>query len=399
MNSEYKKIRNTNCYYVTSDGFVFKKTGDYTFKQVDAKSQPSNSGYVTVYFTTKLGKPSYKLIHRLVAEAFLPKPKYARNLEVNHKNGIKTDNRVSELEWNTISENQKHRYNSLKQNGVNKGRLGIKNKLSKKVIQYTLDLKYIRKWDCISDIERELGFRASGIVQTCKKKQSHCGGFIWMYDENTKEKELELKKNITKTIVKIKDFEGELWIDVIGYEGHYMVSNLGRIKSLGREIRNHKLVGTQITSDRILKKSKDKYGYIRVSFIKNKIKRSFKVHRLVAIHFIDNKKNKPFVNHINGVKDDNRISNLEWTTESENSIHNFKVLKHKGNRLGFLGKKNKNSKNVYQYSLQGKLIKKWDSVSDASRELNLTNSCISRVCNGNYTKNNYAGFIWKYNLI
>lgn len=372
------------------------KNGNIISKNIILKPRIDKDGYL-VSSLNKNGKYSTIKVHRIVAQSFIPNPDNKPN--VNHKNGIKTDNRVSELEWNTISENQKHRYNSLKQNGVNKGRLGIKNKLSKKVIQYTLDLKYIRKWDCISDIERELGFRASGIVQTCKKKQSHCGGFIWMYDENTKEKELELKKNITKTIVKIKDFEGELWIDVIGYEGHYMVSNLGRIKSLGREIRNHKLVGTQITSDRILKKSKDKYGYIRVSFIKNKIKRSFKVHRLVAIHFIDNKKNKPFVNHINGVKDDNRISNLEWTTESENSIHNFKVLKHKGNRLGFLGKKNKNSKNVYQYSLQGKLIKKWDSVSDASRELNLTNSCISRVCNGNYTKNNYAGFIWKYNLI
>lgn len=158
MNSEYKKIRNTNCYYVTSDGFVFKKTGDYTFKQVDAKSQPSNSGYVTVYFTTKLGKPSYKLIHRLVAEAFLPKPKYARNLEVNHKNGIKTDNRVENLEWVTRTVNMQKGWKNGQFANVSKAVKTKRNAMGNKVTELTdIDIRQIRHLKSEGLKNREIG--------------------------------------------------------------------------------------------------------------------------------------------------------------------------------------------------------------------------------------------------
>ena len=92
-----------------------------------------------------------------------------------------------------------------------------------------------------------------------------------------------------------------------GFEGLYEVSNLGRVKSLIRNI--------------ILKPSYDKTGYHILSLYKGKKHNTKTVHRLIAMGFIQNLENKPEVNHINGIKSDNRIENLEWATRKENVNH------------------------------------------------------------------------------
>jgi len=102
----------------------------------------------------------------------------------------------------------------------------------------------------------------------------------------------------------------EIWKDVIGYEGLYQVSNLGRIKSL----KFNKIKYLSI-------KRTNKIGYINVVLFNNLSKKSFYIHRLIAISFIPNALNKPDVNHINGIKTDNRLCNLEWTTTKENVNH------------------------------------------------------------------------------
>ena len=106
----------------------------------------------------------------------------------------------------------------------------------------------------------------------------------------------------------------EIWKDIENYEGLYQVSNLGRIKSIRKMKKQNILkLGTRNT-------------YNVINLMKNGKARSFQVHRLVAKAFIPNPENKPQVNHINGVKNDNRLENLEWVTRSENTIHAYRVL-------------------------------------------------------------------------
>jgi len=101
----------------------------------------------------------------------------------------------------------------------------------------------------------------------------------------------------------------EIFKDFTGYEGMYQVSNLGNIKSF------------KCGKIKMLKKSFNSGGYLNVTFHKNKFSTVFFVHRLVAELFIPNPENKSQVNHINGIKTDNRAENLEWNSQSENIIH------------------------------------------------------------------------------
>ena len=105
----------------------------------------------------------------------------------------------------------------------------------------------------------------------------------------------------------------EIYKDIKGYNSDYKVSNFGNVKSF----KKNKLIGT------ILKKNNIGLGYLQVKLYINNVNTSFLVHRLVAEAFIDNPNNYQQVNHINGVKDDNRIDNLEWCTQSENTLHSF----------------------------------------------------------------------------
>jgi len=117
----------------------------------------------------------------------------------------------------------------------------------------------------------------------------------------------------------------EEWRQVAGYEGLYMISNLGRVKSLPRLVKRS-IGGSYTTKERVLKGGttcykKRKTGYRFVILSKDNKSKNFYVHKLVAQAFITNNKNKSQVNHIDGNKLNNTVTNLEWCTPLENSRH------------------------------------------------------------------------------
>ena len=115
----------------------------------------------------------------------------------------------------------------------------------------------------------------------------------------------------------------ELWKDVVGFEGLYMISSKGRVICVGSD--KSKIATISKNGDLILKQQ-DNRGYRKVLLTNGNRRITFSAHRLVAIAFIPNPENKPQVNHINGNKSDNSIENLEWSTSSENINHAFNTL-------------------------------------------------------------------------
>jgi hypothetical protein len=157
----------------------------------------------------------------------------------------------------------------------------------------------------------------------------------------------------------------EIWENIPGYEG-CKASNFGKIK---------------FATGHISEASPHK----RKGYISCKIKgKTIEAHILVALAFIPNPENKPEVNHINGIKHDNRCFNLEWATKVENC--NKRVFPY------YRGAQKK----VVQYDLDGNMIKIWDSITEASKGINVSDSCVSDACNS-YQQTS-GGFIWKFHL-
>lgn len=106
----------------------------------------------------------------------------------------------------------------------------------------------------------------------------------------------------------------EEWKNIRGYEGLYQISNFGRVKSLPKINRKF---------ERVLNCNINNCGYVRVKLCRHGDNKWVSVHRLVALYFIDNTSDKCCVNHIDGNKLNNHVSNLEWVTVSENTKHAF----------------------------------------------------------------------------
>jgi hypothetical protein len=166
----------------------------------------------------------------------------------------------------------------------------------------------------------------------------------------------------------------EIWKEIKDYEGLYDISNLGRVKSLAKYVNNSK--GTlNYNKERILCNVK-KNGYYKIKLCKEGKIKTLLVHRLIAIAFIPNLENKPFINHINGIRDDNRIKNLEWCTPKENSTHAVRI-----GLSDYKGEKNHKSKLTEDNILEIRKIGKTKYYKDIAIDFNISPSTVGSILN------------------
>lgn len=162
----------------------------------------------------------------------------------------------------------------------------------------------------------------------------------------------------------------EQWKKIENYS-HYYVSSFGRIKSM---------FGNK---EKILIQNL-KGGYLACSFSEANKKKSIHIHRLVALHFIDNPRNDKIVNHKDGNKCNNKVENLEWMSTKENNLHARETGLHKVKQI-----------KVSQYSLDNKeFIETFNSITEAANKIGIKDSKITSVCQGK--RNSAGGFFWKY---
>lgn len=170
----------------------------------------------------------------------------------------------------------------------------------------------------------------------------------------------------------------EIWKDIKNYEGLYQVSTLGNVRS--KYGKNGKIL---MTNYRVIKNIKGQRGYLKVILKNNPMGENKNIHRLVAESFIPNPKNLPQVNHINGIKTDNRVENLEWVSAKENIHHAVKIGLIKSHKIKM---KNPNTGETLIF----------DTRKDIEKYFNkkICQESITRCCNR--IRNTAYGMEWEY---
>lgn len=185
-------------------------------------------------------------------------------------------------------------------------------------------------------------------------------------------------------------------VPIYNYEGLYEVDEDGNIHSLSRPVLFKDKIGQSTvrhTKDKILKPSVNGNGYAQVRLCKNSSYKVITVHRIVASSFIDNCDNKPEINHKDGNKTNNKVSNLEWCTSSENQKHAYKMGLQKPNKTA-LGKKGFDSTRgiaVGLYDVNGNLLEKYGSILQAAE----AKSIDSRTLNRHVKRDNKIKTLWR----
>lgn len=173
----------------------------------------------------------------------------------------------------------------------------------------------------------------------------------------------------------------EEWRDIPNFEGSYLISNLGNVKSVERFKRNN--AGTQFVNERLLVLTPDKDGYLRVCLSKDGLHYLKSVHRLVAEAFIPNPDNLPVINHKNEDKQDNRVENLEWCTVKYNTNY--------GNGMRKMAITQ--GRPVLQLN-NGHIVEEFYSTQEASRKTGIPQANIYKVCVGE--RRTAGGYEWRF---
>lgn len=186
--------------------------------------------------------------------------------------------------------------------------------------------------------------------------------------------------------------ELEIWKPVVGYEGLYEVSNIGRVKSLERYVNDRG--GFKLLKERILKEVQSRSGHLKVKLSKNSMSKLYFTHRLVAQAFIPNPDNLPVINHKDEDPINNRVENLEWCTVAYNN--RYGTVRQRQAEKAHLRKHPTQYKKVYQYTKSGELIKEWESICSIQNDLGYNRGNISACCLRKPHYHTAYGYVWRF---
>ena len=337
-NEEWRQVVGYQNYEVSSGGRVKNKKTGRILKAIN------RGGYLIVGLSEN-GKGKTVSVHRLVGLAFIENP--LNKPHINHIDKNRSNNTVSNLEWCTALENNVHKSSTLEQTTNQNIKVWRIDKDTDSKLELYNSIYEAALWVVENGHSPSLHNARGNISCAVRGIYKSSCGFKWSMDEQ-------------------KDLEDEEWRNV-SIDGktfdNYQVSSLGRFK-------NSKGI---IMAD--YKPHHSGYIYLRINIQK------YALHRLVASTFLENHMNKPVVNHIDGNKTNNAVTNLEWCTVQENNQHNANMgfTKFFKRRIG-------------QYDLENRLIKEFNSIVEAANETKITS--IKEVLYKN--QKTAGGFIWKY---
>jgi len=326
-NKKWKYIKGYNKKYLISDhGDVFSCIYNCMIKASKTKLE---------YYQMKLQKNKKqinKYIHVLVYETFIGKKN--ENFVIDHINRNKLDNKLTNLREVSKSDNAKNCVKKLNTNKI--------------ILQYSLNNKLIKIWYKLEDIIKTNNYSNKKIMDCLCNKKENAYNYIWKYEKKLNQKTVDKYFKPVKTNGDI-DFS------------HYKINKNGDI------INNKNII--------IIPSTNKNYKCINLSV--NKQIKSFKIHRLVALTFLDKQKNKNIVNHLDNNSLNNHVSNLEWTTNKGNSEHGIGIK-------------------INKHDLKtNKIIETYPTLKKAYKSVNkLQSYLIGHVCQGK--KDSIYGFKWSY---
>jgi HNH endonuclease/NUMOD1 domain len=345
-----KILSNYPKYVIQENGEIFSL---YKKVHLVGTTNTSSVTYDHMTLTTTVdGKKKVKsvAVHILVATAYCPITTPDCTM-VDHIDGNKRNNAASNLEWVTPAENARRAHKMKRNTGSDRA-----------VEQYSKEWKFIAKFSSLSQAQRATGVDSRGISSVVTGKRQTAGGFRWTYTPD----ELDtMKKDRDENELPRDGEEWKTYEELPGYE----LSNYGRAYSIVKDI---------YIKPCILK------GYYVINYKKGGRQKSYSVNRLVALLFLEVPDNwkELVVNHIDGNKLNNHVSNLEWVTKKRNT------------QLAFETGLSKHVRPCVQYSLDGKLIAKYKSIAAASLATGIGNSNINSVCRGK--RQTMGGFVWRF---
>jgi hypothetical protein len=349
IEEEWKTLDSFSKYEISSFGNIRNKKSNYIL------TPTLKSGYHIVGIINNENKTVSMKVHRLVALCFIPN--LLNKATVNHIDHNKINNNLSNLEWATTAEQNKHKRKPKKelQELVSSRAVWRINKNTNEKLEYYKTIRLAAQWIFDNNLTSVKEFNGGNSIKTkisavTQGKRETTFGYKWEYCNDSENKyDDEEWKEIPSYIIK-------------GTKG-YKISNYGRVK-------NHK--------GRITQGMNHSSGYLWVSIYPN----SYLLHRLVAKVFIANLENKEQVNHIDGNKQNVHVNNLEWCTNTENQIH--KVNSGLSNT----------TKKIIQYDLQMNKLNEYESQVNASDKLKICHTSISKCCLNK--QKTAGGFIFKF---